>query len=174
MLNISRSSYFASIWTMRRRRHLLKLLLTSWQRDSLSCCSSDGSASLPRPLVAVGKNRVEIYYDSLNSRFKTTALEKEHLANISSITCRWPKYVIFSVYHNSLSNYKKAKAYGYLFISRGSWKKRRFSSCVFDQNFLRLKGKTLRASHFYVMSKLFWGNHFELLINHLKIVFQTT
>ena len=28
-------------------------LLTSWQRDSLSRCSSDGSASLPRPLLAV-------------------------------------------------------------------------------------------------------------------------
>ena len=41
------------------------------------------------------KNRVEIHYDSLDSRFKITALEKKHIAKILSITRRWPKYIIF-------------------------------------------------------------------------------
>ena len=58
--------------------------------------------------------------------------------------------------------------------TEGSSKKRRFSSCAFDQNFSRLKGKTLQASNYYVMLKLFWGNHFELLRNYLKFVLQTT
>ena len=49
-----------------------------------------------------------------------------------------------------------------------------WSSCAFDQNFSRLKGKTLQASNYYVMLKLFWGNHFELRRNYLKFVLQTT
>ena len=36
-----------------------------------------------------------IGYDSLDSRFKTTALEKKYIAKILSITRRWPKYIIF-------------------------------------------------------------------------------
>ena len=36
-----------------------------------------------------------IGYDSLDSRFKTIALEKKYIAKILSITRRWPKYIIF-------------------------------------------------------------------------------
>ena len=46
-------------------------------------------------LIFQAKNRVEIHYDSLDSHFKITALEKKHIAKILSITRRWPKYVIF-------------------------------------------------------------------------------
>ena len=48
----------------------------------------------PRSILQA-KNRVEIHYDSLDSRFKITTLEKKHIAKILSITRRWPKYVIF-------------------------------------------------------------------------------
>ena len=58
--------------------------------------------------------------------------------------------------------------------TEGSWKNCRFSSCAFDQNFSGLKGKTLQASNYYVMLKLFWGNHFELLRNYLKFLFKNS
>ena len=45
--------------------------------------------------ILQAKNRVEIHYDSLDSRFKTTALEKKHIAKILSITRGWPRYIIF-------------------------------------------------------------------------------
>ena len=48
----------------------------------------------PRSILQA-KNRVEIHYDSLDSRFKTTALEKKYIAKILSITRRWPRYIIF-------------------------------------------------------------------------------
>ena len=45
--------------------------------------------------ILQAKNRVEIHYDSLDSRFKITALEKQPIAKILSLTRRWPKYIIF-------------------------------------------------------------------------------
>ena len=47
------------------------------------------------PSILQAKNRVEIHYDSLDSRFKKTALEKKDIAKVLSITRRWPKYIIF-------------------------------------------------------------------------------
>ena len=48
----------------------------------------------PRSILQA-ENRVEIHYDSLDLRFKTTALEKKLVAKIVSIISRWPKYKIF-------------------------------------------------------------------------------
>ena len=92
------------------------------------------------PSISQAKNRVEIHHDSLDSRSNTAALGKKLVAKILSLTRRWSKYVL--LHYNSLSNYKKAKAYDYLMFSHERSLKTAtiFIMCLWSE-FFQIEGK---------------------------------